>query len=62
MIGVGQYQAGAKLLQLSRGDGFHGSLRANRGEYRGKQVAVWGMEDPGAGTTLAGLELEGEGF
>ena len=60
MVGVSQYQTGAKLIQLGRGDGFDGSLGANRGKYRGKQVAVWGMEDPGVGTTLAGLELEGE--
>ena len=62
MIGIGQDQAGAKLLQLSRGDGFHRSLRADRGKYRGKQVAVRGVEDPGPGAALAGLELEGEGL
>ena len=61
MIGVGEHQAGAQFFELRRGECLDGGLGADRGEDRGEQIAVRGMEDACPGAALLGLEWKENG-
>lgn len=52
MVGIWKYQARAKLIQLRRGKGFDGCLRANRREDRRLQNAVRSGEFAGSGIAI----------
>ena len=61
VVGVGQNQVGVDLGQVSGGQCFDGRLSPNRGENRGQDRSVGGLENPGPGAPRAGLEIELEG-
>jgi hypothetical protein len=54
VVGVSEHQRGAQFVQLGRGEGLDGRLRANRCEDRRDEVTVRGGEDAYPGTAIEG--------
>ena len=60
VVGVSQHQAGANLFELLGGNGFDRGLGTYRGEGRGEDRTVGGVEDASAGSSLLSQDFEGE--
>ena len=58
MVSVGQYEAGAQLLQLAGGKGFDGGLGANRRKNRRVQSAMRRVKDAGTRCTIGCQHLK----
>ena len=52
MVGVAQNECRSQLLQVGWGQRFNRGLRPHRRKYRRGNVAVGGVDDPGAGVAV----------